>query len=617
MCVEGIQIGVIMRNKNIGKMIHTLRTHHQVSQERLAKGLCSIPSLSRFETCARIPDKLLLDALLQRLGKSSDKLEVIMTVADYDLYMHREKIEESIVEEDYKAARELLDEYAKNREAREPVHKQYILKIMAVLCELDDKDIEMSQEYIEKAIRITMPEGEEEALEKFLLSKAEIQLILMKIYHCNIEESKKALDLLEKINHYVKTHYTDEEELVKIHAKTVRVEAKILLERKEYERAVEVCESALELLGKNDVLLDFYEILLMLIKGLECIDRQSDKLRKIIKWKETLSNLYEEYKVRIPEGIMELLMENSQCEILLISEIIKKERKMKGLSQEALSENICTPENLSAIENGKRAPTVKNYDKLIEKLGIDKDYYNTILSTETFEVQELRRECSRLIYHREYDKAEPLLEKIGELIDISIPVNKQYLFFNRTLLQYNKGEISKVEALKRAIHALEMTFEYKGSNFRTDSNPLQEEVRILNFICIIYKHLGKTQKAIRVYKKILQSYEASKVSIKGHYVGSNLIMANLCIDLEEVNEIEESIEISHKGIKQALKCGRGTMIPVFLINRACCMEKMGDKKACMKYLQQAFYISDMMKNEYTKDITNKYYVKQYGKIEWD
>ena len=63
--------------------------------------MCSIPALSRIEACDRIPDKLLLDALMQRLGKSPDKLESIVSTGDYELYLHRERIQRCIVDENY------------------------------------------------------------------------------------------------------------------------------------------------------------------------------------------------------------------------------------------------------------------------------------------------------------------------------------------------------------------------------------------------------------------------------------------------------------------------------------------------------------------------------------
>ena len=516
-----------MRDKNSGKMIFTLRSHYKISMEKLAKGICSITSLSRFESCERIPDKLLLDALLQRLGKSSDKLEAIMTVADYRLFVHREKIEECIITEDYKTAKELLSEYEKKHKAKEPVHMQYILKMKAILCELEERDIENSRRYIEEAIRVSMPEGEKSAIENALLSKSEIQLILMKIYYNDSEEEdEETLVLLKQLNHYVRCHYTDEEELVKIYAKIIRVEAKILLRKENYEKAVEVCESALALLRNNGVLLDFDEILSMLIEGLEHTKDQSRKLQKMKKWETVLSGLYKEYEILRPKGSMKLLMENSQCEIFLLNEIIKKGRKAKGLSQEALSEGICTPENLSAIESGRRAPNIKNYGKILEKLGVHKGYYNSYLSDEKFDIQEYRRECNRLMYFKKYEEIEPLLNKIEEVIDICIPVNHQYILFNRTMLQYYRKELSETEALNNAISALELTMEYNDGNFRTDSSPSQEEAKILNFIGIIYSIMDKKEIAVQLYKKVLQSYEASKVLAKGHYIGKSLIMLN-------------------------------------------------------------------------------------------
>lgn len=608
-----------MRNENSGKIITALRVQDDISLRKLAKGLCSLPTLSRIESCERIPDKLLLDTLLQRLGKASDKLEAIMGIPDYQVYLRREQIEEYIISGEYEEAKKLIDKYLTRREANTTVHRQYILKIKAILSELEDHDMEKSKEYIDMAIKMTMPEGVEEALKEALLSKSEIQLILMKIYHCNSKEDYyKALDILDKLDSYVKKHYTDEEELAKIYAKIVLVGAKILLDLKMYEKAVEICEYAVELLRKNDVLTDLYKILVMLIEGLEHIDGRSDELRKLKKWETTLRELFIEYDIQLSEGSIGLLVENRQCEILLIDEIIRRERKAQGLSQEELCENICTPENLSAVENGKRAPTIKNYDKLVGKLGLSKDYYISILYTEIFEVQELRRECNRLTYLKKYEEAERVLNKIEKMIDLHVPVNAQYIMFNKALLQYRRNKITKERALKRAIRALDKTIKYNDGDFKIGFGLSQEEVKILNFIGIIYRRMGQIEKTVEIYKKALQSYESSKVTTKKHYFSSSLLMSSLCMDLEEMDEIYESMEISEKGIKLALECGRATMIPSFLANKACCLEKAGkeNEKACMKYLQQAFYINDIIKNEYNKSATEKYYFKCYGEIDW-
>lgn len=605
-----------MRDKNIGKIIYTLRTCNNISQEKLARGLCSVSALSRIEACERIPDKLLLDALIQRLGKSPDKLESVVSTGDYELYLYREKIQKNIIDGNYEEAKIVLENYTEKKEAEERVHKQYILKIKSILCELADKDEEKSRKYLDEAIRITMPEGGMAALEDSLLSTSEIQLLLMEICHYeNKDDDKKVWDVLSKLNHYVKVHYTDEEELVKIYVKIARAEASILLERQRYDKAVKICELALDLLGKNGVLSNFQEILSLMIEGLEHLD-DSKKLYKMRKWKHTLKDLYKEYNIPFSEDTSFLFTENSQREILLVNEVIQRGRKTKGLTQEKLSEDICTPENLSAIESGKRVPSIKNYDKFMEKLGIDKDYYNSFISAEQFEIHELRRECSRLIHHKKYNEAEKILEKIAARIDSTIPVNKQYILFNKVLLLQEQGKIKEEEALKEAIKALELTFEYNDGNFKTDALLSQKEVKIINYIGTLYKKMNQTQKTIAIYKKVVESYESSKVSAKCHYTGSSLILANLSLILEESNQLTESMEMAKLGITQVLHCGRGSLLSNFLSNMACCLEKMDNKKACEKYLQQAFYISDMMKNEFLNDAIRKYYEERYEKMNW-
>lgn len=600
-----------MRDKNVGKIIYTLRTCNHISQEKLARGLCSVPALSRIESSERIPDKLLLDALLQRLGKSPNKLESIISVNDYELYLYREKIQSCIISKEYKQAKKLLAEYEQKKEAEEKVHKQYILKVKAVLYELVDNDIEASKKCVEEAIKITMPDGGMAALENSLLSTCEIQLLLMEVNQCESDNGKSIWEFLDKLNRYVRQHYTDEEELVKVYVKIARAEARILMEHDRYEKAVEICESALELLGKNGILTNFRVMLSMLIESLRYLD-EPEKLEKMLKWEKALNQLYKEYDIYYADGTSFLLLENSQCEILLVNELIQRGRKVKGMTQEKLSENICTPENLSAIESGKRAPSIRNYDKFMEKLGMDKDFYNSFLSAEQFEIYELRRECNRLVQHRRFAEAEEVLDKIEKIINIDIPVNKQYICFNRVLFLHEQGKITVEEALKKEIETLEMTFAYNDGNFRTDIILSQEEAKIINYIGSLYKRLNQTEKAIAIYSKVIEGYQSSKVSMKNHYAGVNLILANLCVALEETNQIEKSMEMTKIGIVQVLDCGRGSLLASFLANEACCYEKLNNKKACQKYLEQAFYISDIMKNDALKNAILHYYKKLFG-----
>ncbi len=605
-----------MRDKNVGKIIYTLRTCNHISQEKLARGLCSVAALSRIEACDRIPDKLLLDALLQRLGKSPDKLESIISANDYELYMYREQVQRYVVGKEYDKAKLLLEQYAGKKEAQEKLHKQYILKIKAAISELADNDIEASEQYIEEAIRISMPDGAMYALEHSLLCKCEIQLILMRISHYRGQDKdEKVWEILKKLNAYVKTHYTDEEEFAKIYVSIIRAEAHILQDRGQYEEAAQLYESALSLLGRNGIVLNIRHILVALTDVYEKLG-DTEKYEKFKKWKNTLESLYKKYGIQYLEGISTFLAENRQCEILLVNELIQRGRVVKGMTQEKLSEDICTPENLSAIESGKRAPSIKHYDKIMDKLGMQKDFYNSFLSAERFEIHELRRECNRLIQQKKYDEAAEILAKMEPLIDMEVPVNKQYILFNKTLLKRERENADIDETLCQIKEILNLTLPYKDGMFKKDVVLTQEEAKIANYMAVLYREKNERQKAITLYKNALKGYKNSKVSDKGHYTGLSLVITNLALTLEEENELDESIEIAEKGIEQVLWCGRGSLLPHLLANLAVCYDKKGNKKACEEYLKQAFYVSDIMKNEYFCNAIKQYCEAENKDIQW-
>ena len=86
-----------------------------------------------------------------------------------------------------------------------------------------------------------------------------------------------------------------------------------------------------------------------------------------------LSKVYEEFGAeQYLSGECRMYYENQ--EIYLVNEIIQRSRLEKGMSQETLSEGICSPENLSRIERGKGAPNTRNFRALMEKLETGQDY---------------------------------------------------------------------------------------------------------------------------------------------------------------------------------------------------------------------------------------------------
>ena len=75
-----------MRTQGIGEMILRLRIEKRLSQSELGRKIYNKREISRIEMEEIVPDVFALDYLLSRLGKTTDKLEYILTQKEYSIY---------------------------------------------------------------------------------------------------------------------------------------------------------------------------------------------------------------------------------------------------------------------------------------------------------------------------------------------------------------------------------------------------------------------------------------------------------------------------------------------------------------------------------------------------
>jgi transcriptional regulator with XRE-family HTH domain len=611
-----------MRQNDIGKIIFTLRKHYNISQEMLSSGLCSDATLSRIELGERIPDKFLLDALLQRLGKSPDKLETILSERDYYLYVKRQAIEKAIFEHDFSLAESELKTYEEQKECEEKLHQQYVYKIKSILIEELDSDTNESIQCLLNAIRLTLPEFHTDTIFQYLLSIEEIYLLLMLAQaYSKIELNQEAFHILHNLINYLDDKYSDEEEKVKVYPKAVYLLSKLLLIQDKYQELVELCLKTIDLIVSNGVINCLLELLQLCIIGLRHQDNQ-ELLTLTTHQFDSLLELYKEYDFPLENNYTTIFLENTQNELYLVNEFIKNSRVASGLSQEMLSIEICSPETLSRIESGKRAPSIKNFESLTKRMGINKDLYNSFLSADLFEVLEKKREYNKNVSLHKYNEARIIFEELKQELDTTIPENQQFILQNQTLLDYRMKKINAQEALIGYESALRCTMKNYGIASIKNSFISRETVLLLNQVAIIYYESGYKEKGIQLLQEVLDNYYNSKVDEKYHSVGSILTMSNLSFLLEESGMPKEGIIICDRAIKLSLSCGRGNALAAFLIDKACCLEKIDainkkDKniKARIKYLKQAFYISGLMKDVQLSDSTKLYYSENYNKNE--
>ena len=84
---------------DIGEQIMKLREQKQIFLENLALGICTAESLRNIELGKETVSKLFTEIIFQRLGKSTDKLELILSEDVYEEDRLKEQYEELLERE--------------------------------------------------------------------------------------------------------------------------------------------------------------------------------------------------------------------------------------------------------------------------------------------------------------------------------------------------------------------------------------------------------------------------------------------------------------------------------------------------------------------------------------
>lgn len=563
------------------------REKQGISQERLCRGLCAVSALSRYENGERISDRLLMNALIQRLGKSSDQLTTMISCQEYAYFEWKRKVQEALRKKKISLAQELLQ---KKESLDGCVHsvlqEQFYRYIQGILMgtSADISDLE-------KAIRLTHPEFSGKIEEEDLFSIQELNLLLF-YAKCKIQkEVEQGRELLEALLPYIQEHITDIQAKNQIFPRAVSIYCQEVKGNQFSEKRYLLCKEVLE----NSVQNQSFEYAVSILEDLEKDSRYLGKEADADcyqVWKNALKTVYREaeiemtwleWGIEIPENLF------------LIPEILLSARVEKGFSQEEASEGICTPETYSRIETGKRSPSLKNLEALEQRLEIKQGYLIGEVWTNAFSVLKLTQKLRMAVSNLDLETWEECQKKLEEKLDLSKKINRQYVEGYRTCLEYQQGKISEAEWISRHKKTLSYTFAFEE---RMEAYPTgmrqrftDQEAVLLQQIALAEKIRGEKEKAVEIWKLLLQDYGNSEVRMEHHFQEVMLIWSNLANTLPEVGKVEEGIALAEQGIRMVLKKGKGPLDMLFA-NKIYAMKESGQDVGKEQF-EQAYALSKM------------------------
>lgn len=615
-----------MKENTVGNILYKLRSEAEASQEQLCYGLCSVSALSKYESGERLPDRLLLNVLLQRLGKSAYNMETVLSAEEYQYFEERKALLATIVNQDKKAfcrllkeqgGEEVLSESRTKYLINETLQKQFLYCMLAIRAKWIENDIKEGISLLRQGIELTLPGLPDGKYSGFLISVEELLMILQyaKLFLQDARE-REAEEILRIVILYAEVHFQDAKMKAQIYPKAVKLLIPVLEKQEKYAECMGFCERAIALLSHTGILHDLTELL----EGyLDCCMyvRPTEKARKYKKLLESLNQLYQEYEVEY--GNSSLYMNYSSREMYLINEIISLTRRSRRMTQEKLCEDICTPETISRIESGKRSPSTKNFYRLMERLELERDYYHFELDTSDYEVQEKYYAFGRMMTLRRWEDARPLLEEVKNQLNMENRINRFVIEVDENMLSFHEGKLD----LDSFLHACEKALCCENEEWKEEAywNQFLTRTKVVLFshLASTYGWKGRHEDALFLFRKTLEELEKSSVALEDRFSSVAPIIANLSTEYGKASMMQECVEMCRKGILMSLKKRKSTLLPMFLSNMAEALEAINPENVsiCKKYVHWAYYLSDFEKNERINKYADAFYRARYdADIRW-
>lgn len=594
--------------ENIVRLIVKVRKEKKVSQKRLGLGICSVQEISRLESGAVAADFFLLEVLLQRLGKSLDKLEIVISKEEFAEIRERDELLDILRQGRLQEAEAHIKRFCGAMEKGNTVRRIQSCRMKGIYS-LEKGEYAEAEEVLGQAVSLFMSGGA--SYKDMLMAEVELEaLILLAHASEKLGKKEKAAELLEIAGDYLRREVADEEQLAKFLPRLAVVGSSIAEGAGRTETCARICEEALELLRKHGLLQLMTPVLGYLAAFYRKGGRESEA-KKLDIWKKTIEGVYGQFGLSV-ESVNKLYFSSCIGQYYLAGEVIREERLARGLSQEQLIEGIYeNPETLSRIENGCR-PNRKKLKLLFDKLGIQRQRYSGRVITSSYELLELYSEVAIMFARKEDEKALWGLELLRRKLDMTIPENRQIVECFEIACQYETGQMTNEQALQEIQELLRLTY-------RMDSGrvPFEGEALLLNQVCSLLGRLGRREEAISLQKRVIGIYERSYLPLKYHFRMAYLIMENMACNLAYMGH-EEAKEWNRRAAIEQLINGKGNSIHVLLSNFVGMeMCGQGDKELCEKWIKWAYSLTDIFLQYHDREYLIAYEKKYFDEnVEW-
>lgn len=594
----------------LGQTLRKVRIEKNLKEKYICDGICSAAMMTYYEKGLQVPDCLLFIRLMERMGVSSEEFTLMVSENEYTYLKWQAQVYDAIEKEEWKELGKLLNHNIKESNwINEKLQKQFFYYARGIYYG-NQEEYDSAEKELKKSMEFTISS---DAIEKktVLLDTMELHVLLLYMFYgrksklLDAEEAKRLFDMIEA---YIHDGIMDRNEKAKTYPKLVCVALNCIEDLLSEKEKMVLCEKAVNILRENKTFHDITELLRLYIPLLE--KAQSSDLKFYKKQYEVFCDLLQEEDISIafrPEiqGI-------HKAKVYLKHEYLSSMRRDKRLTQEKVSEDVCTPETYSRLERGERAPSRRNFKALAEKLDINwVQYRGEIVSTdlEAYRLRRLERRAG--IEGRWKDRLE-VLQKLEQCLDMRIVENYQYVKASECISKVRLKVMDIEDACEIMEELLDMT-----SKLDADSSHLvyysQTEMEIIAYLAEFYHLQRNTRAGIEIIETVIKQMSYSKLDYEDQWNGFSLLFRILARLYFAIGEYSVSIKISQY-VKHIMSRRRNAgNLPVVLDEIADGLEHKGEQysKEYKRLYRYTYYVADLFEIEDIVDFAKKYYEEKF------
>ena len=574
---------------NIGRLLYGIRTKYEMNVKDICRGICSPSSYCMYENGEIVPDILLVNMFLDRMGFGILGLTAYISEKEVVYFKWKESTRACIRNENYKKLVMLLEHMPTgNVSLNKKIREQYAWFIKGIVAEKDTADLKKATECYEKALECTCG---------FLIKSQKIEgtfsvreihiyaIYLNLLCKVNPKEKEEVISRFYQLMQYVNVHYVEEQQKVKIYPLLVCLWGNLVIEGKDTEGSFEIFEKTLELLRKQKSLYCLLEIMrLHILVGLK-EKRDMSKEQEDIK---ILQSFFEEFgyqaqsQIYVPQA-NEIMLEH-------VGQYLSTERRKVNYTQEKISDGICSVESYSRIENGRK-PTRNNYKALTEKIGTENRYYIELVNTGNIDALLLRREISYELFMEKNERLPELLEELKTVLgEKEVAKNRQYLEFVQVSIEENTGRKTWNQCCDMFRNILSYTMNEKEIGKKRHVYTMLE-INLIDHISVCMAKDGKSEEAMHLIKAFLDDMDYMKTE---KYYETFLAKLNYARWKSDRGNFDEAECIYREGIEQRIRRNKTELLDEYIGEYAYnkyLKNNINEKQDVKRYLLYALVLS--------------------------